>query len=177
MRKNLIFLFVLCLFGFSKAQKGKQFPAIDGKYLDNKKAVVPLKNGKETLIAIAFHRKAEDELKKWLNPLYYTFIKKAKGESSWDMAEVYDVNFVFIPMISGFKKLAEDFKKGTDKEFWGYIMDTEKTDIKSVQKELEIKNNKIPYFFILDKNGKVVTVQSGDFDEKKIEKLEESLGE
>lgn len=177
MKKITSILLLLFAFGIINAQKGKQFPALEGVYLDNKKAIVPLKNGKETLIAIAFHRKAEDELKKWLNPLYYTFIKKAKGESSFDMAEVYDVNFVFIPMISGFKKLAEDFKKGTDKEFWGYIMDTEKTDIKQIQKDLGIKDNKIPYFFILDKSGKVLTMQSGDFDEKKIEKLEEAVGE
>lgn len=158
-------------------QKGKSFPTINGITLDEKQITIPLKNGKETIVAIAFHRGAEEELKKWLNPLYYTFIKKSKGSNKLDMAEIYDVNFVFIPMISGFKKVAEDFKKGTDKEFWPYIMDTEKTDIKALQKELGVDDNKIPYFFVLDKNGKIIEVQSGKFKEEKVEKLEEILGE
>ena len=150
---------------------------INGTSLDEKTMALPIKNGKETIVAIAFHRGAEEELKKWLNPLYYTFIKKPKGSNKLDMSEIYDVNFVFVPMISGFKKVAEDFKKGTDKEFWPYIMDTEKTDIKALQKELGVDDNKIPYFFVLDKNGKIIEMQSGKFKEEKVEKLEEILGE
>lgn len=175
--KNLILAYTLLITGVVFAQKGKSFPVINGTSLDEKTMALPIKNGKETIVAIAFHRGAEEELKKWLNPLYYTFIKKPKGSNKLDMSEIYDVNFVFVPMISGFKKVAEDFKKGTDKEFWPYIMDTEKTDIKALQKELGVDDNKIPYFFVLDKNGKIIEMQSGKFKEEKVEKLEEILGE
>jgi hypothetical protein len=173
--KKLIIASALFFSLNNRAQVGKIFPTIDGVSLTDKNMRLPTNNGKQTIVAIAFNKAAEDELKKWLNPLYYTFIKKPKGSTNLDMSEIYDVNFVFIPMISGFKKIAEDFKKGTDKEFWGYIMDTEKTDIKAQQKLLEIKDNKIPYFFVLDKNGKILDVQSGDFKEEKIDKLEEAV--
>lgn len=159
------------------AQKGKLFPAINGKSLSDKSMVLPIKNGKQSIIAIAFHRGAEEDLKKWLNPLYYTFIKKPKGQTNFDMAEIYDVNFVFVPMISGFKKIADDFKASTDKEFWPYIMDTEKSDIKAMQKELGVTDTKIPYFFVLDKDGKILEVQSGAYKEAKVEKLEEACGD
>ncbi len=177
--KKIIVLISLVLFtgGFLKAQKGKLFPVIKGVSLEEKTMEVPLKNGKETIIAIAFHRGAEDELKKWLNPLYYTFMKKPSKENKFDMAEVYDVNFVFIPMISGFKKIADEFKSGTQKEFWPYIMDTEKTDIKQVQKDLGINDNKIPWFFVLDKNGKIKEIVSGDYKEDKVDKLEEAVAD
>lgn len=176
MRKSAI-LILVCLFTSGFSQKGKIFPGINGLSLEDKAMALPIKNGKETIVAIAFHKGAEEELKKWLNPLYYTFIKKPKGTNKLDMSEIYDVNFVFVPMISGFKKIAEDFKKGTDKEFWPYIMDTEKTDIKAIQKELDIVDNKIPYFFVLDKAGKIIEVQSGKFKEEKVDKLEEVLGD
>jgi hypothetical protein len=91
------------------------------------------------------------------------------------MAEIYDVNFVFIPMIAGFRKVAEDFKKGTDKQFWSYIMDTEKTDVKQLQETLQVSDNKIPYFFVLDKEGRVVETQSGKFSAAKLEKLEAAV--
>ena len=157
------------------AQKGQTFPPIVGKTLNEKAMSMPIKNGKITIVAIAFHRGAEDELKKWLNPLYYTFIKKPKGSTKMDMSEVYDVNFVFIPMISGFKMISDDFKASTDKEFWPYIMDTEKTDIKAMQKQLGIKDNKIPYFFVLDKDGKILETQNGDYSEAKEDVLEEAV--
>jgi hypothetical protein len=157
------------------AQVGQPFPQIKGVLLDEKPITVPVKNGKYTVIAIAYHRNAEDALKKWLNPLYDTFIRKEKGSTNFDIAEVYDVNFVFIPMISGFKKISEDFKKGTDKEFWAYIMDTEKTDIKELQKQLGAGDNKIPYFYIVDKEGKIVQMESGNFNNAKMEKLEDAV--
>jgi hypothetical protein len=173
MKLKLIALFVLGVLT-ATAQKGKNFPAIKGTALDEKPISIPSKNGKYSLIAIAYHRGAEDDLKKWLNPLYDNFIKK-EGGSNFDMADVYDVNFVFVPMISGFKRIADDFKSGTDKEFWSYIMDTEKTDIKELQKQLGVDDNKIPYFYVLDPEGKIVEAQSGKFSQAKMEKLEDAI--
>ncbi len=172
--KKLFTLIVLMLVLNIKAQIGSVFPTIIGISLADKSMSLPIKNGKKTIVAIAFNKAAEDELKKWLNPLYNTFIKKQKGTSNFDMAEIYDVNFYFLPLISGFKKIKDDFKNSTDKEFWQYIMDTDKTDIKLQQKVLEIKDNKIPYFFVLDKDGKIIAIQSGDFKEDKIEALEDA---
>ena len=59
------------------------------------------KNGKFTVVGMVYHRDAEVELKKWLNPMYQTFVKKdATGKTNFDVAEVYDVNFYFIPNVS-----------------------------------------------------------------------------
>jgi len=173
--KNKLFIICLVIAGFLSAQKGDQFPTISGVSLNEQAMKVPALNGKYTLVAIAFHRGAEDDLKKWLNPLYNSFIQTGvESTKGIDMADVYEVNFVFVPMISGFKKLAEDFKQGTDKGFWPYIMDTEKTDIKALQKQLKVEDNKIPYFFMLDAQGKIVEVQSGSFNKTKLSKLEDA---
>lgn len=171
-------LLITLLAGYSvllTAQSGKTFPSVKGITLDDKAITLPAKNGKYTVLAIAYHRGAEDDLKKWLNPLYDNFMRKEKGTSNFDLAEVYDVNFVFVPMIAGFKRIAEEFKSGTDKAFWPYIMDTEKTDIKELQKQLGVEDNKIPYFYVLDKDGKIVESQSGKFSEAKMEKLEDAI--
>lgn len=172
--KNLLVVILAVISLNVPAQKGKVFPTVKGTTLDDKAAALPVKNGKFTIVAIAFNRGAEDDLKKWLNPLYDNFMKKEQS-SNFDMAEIYDVNFIFVPMISGFKKIAEDFKKGTDKQFWSHIMDTEKTDVKELQKQLGVEDNKIPYFFVLDKSGKIVETESGKFTEEKLEKLEDAI--
>jgi hypothetical protein len=170
----LLLLIIFCA-NLLKGQTGNAFPVIHGISLDNKSITVPPKNGKYTVVAIAFHKQAEDQLKKWLNPLYDTFIKKDGEGQSFDVADIYDINFVFVPLISGFKKIAEDFKKGTDKQFWPYILDAEKTDIQELQNNLKVEDAKIPYFYVLDEKGKIIDVQKGIFTEAKLDKLEESI--
>lgn len=174
MKKVLIVL--LCsLFSLASAQKGVQFPDIKGTSLEDKQVSVPVKNDKYSVIAIAFHRQAEDDLKKWLNPLYDAFIPGETNSKGIDMADVYDVNFMFIPVIAGFKRVADEFKKDTDKRFWQYIMDTEKTDMKLLQDKIKVADNKMPYFFVLDPSGKIIEMQSGPFSKVKLEKLENAI--
>jgi len=177
MLKRLIFS-GLVLFGTMSfiAQKGKSFPALKGATLNDKTISIPIKNDKYTVLAIAFDRKAEDALKRWLNPLYETFIQEAgKSDNTIDIAEVYDVNFVFVPLISGFKRIADDFKSNTDKSFWPYVMDTEKTDIRAVQKSLGVKDDEIPYFYVIDKAGVILEFQSGSYTQAKMDKLEAAI--
>ncbi|MBI2720689.1 MAG: hypothetical protein HYX39_00795 [Bacteroidetes bacterium] len=174
--KNLIVALYLIISAGINAQKGFQFPPMNGNTLDGKPASIPFKNNKQTIVAIAYHKGAEDDLKKWLNPLYTTFIKKEKGAGgNMDMAELYDVNFVFVPLISGFKKVANEFKSGTEKEFWPYIMDTEKSDINNIQNQLKVNNNKVPYFYVLDKDGKIIETVTGAYTDEKLEKLEDAV--
>ncbi|MBL7918541.1 MAG: hypothetical protein JNM96_09090, partial [Bacteroidia bacterium] len=59
--KKIILMSALILNISAIAQKGKDFPAIVGATLENKGTSLPTKNGKETIVAIAFHRAAEDE--------------------------------------------------------------------------------------------------------------------
>lgn len=173
MRQLFLILFSLAML-VASAQKGQQFPLIKGTTLNDKIVNIPNKNGKYTLVGIAYNRAAEEELKKWLNPTYYNFIKKGDANGQFDVAELYDVNFYFIPLISGFKKARNDFKNGTDKEFHGYIVDAE-TNIDDVKKELKVSDDKIPYFYILDPSGKIVEAVSGKYTEDKMEKLEDAI--
>jgi hypothetical protein len=174
LKQNLLTFLLLGILGI-KAQTGMTFPQVSGITLDEKKLSIPVKNNKYSVIAIAFHRDAEDQLKEWLNPLYDNFMVKDKKPGNFDMSDFYDVNFVFIPMINGFKRIADEFKSGTDKRFWQYILDTEKTDIKGLQKSLGVANNKEPYFFVLNKEGKVVAVEHGKFNKAKMSALEDAI--
>lgn len=177
--KKIIFTMLTALSLSTTAQitaleaKGLTFPEISGKTLAEKYIELPIKNGKKTVVGIAYSRAAEGDLKKWLNPLYNTFMVKEGGDKkNFDVAEIYDVNFVFIPVIAGLKNVIADFKASTDKEFWPYIMDTEKTDMKKLKETLKAKDEKIPYFYVLEDSGKIIEVVSGAFKEDKMDKLE-----
>lgn len=170
MRIAFLFFFLFVIL-FSRAQ---QFPSLKAVSLAGKEITVPENNGKYTVVAIAFSRNAEEDLRRWLNPLYETFVHTEKNAGGLSPAEVNDVNFYFIPLISGLKKLADDFKNKTDKEFWPYILDTEKTDIKALEKALQVKDDNAPWFFVLDKSGKVIEKQYGTFQPAKLDKLEDA---
>ena len=178
MIKKIICIILLALFTKTNAQitaleaKGVTFPAIYGQTLADKYIELPIKNGKKTVVGIAYSRAAEADLKKWLNPLYNTFMVKEGSTKNFDVAEIYDVNFVFIPVIAGLKNVIEDFKASTDKEFWPYVMDTQKTDIKKLKEALKAKDEKIPYFYVLEDSGKIIEMVSGAFKEEKMDKLE-----
>jgi hypothetical protein len=174
--KNLLIIIFVSTSLIGTAQKGIKFPQVKGSTLEEKQIVIPQLNNKYSVIAIAFHRDAEDALKKWLNPLFDVFIKtEKKSEQEFDLADVYDVNFTFVPMISGFKRISEDFKKNTDKVYWPYIMDTEKTDVSTLQKQLGVSDKSIPYFYVVNKEGKIVEMQSGSFSAAKLDLLEEAV--
>ena len=92
-----------------------------------------------------------------------------------DMSTVYDVNFVFVPMIAGVKMIADEYKSGTDKAFWPVVLDTKKSDMKAAATSLGITDRKIPYIFVLNKDGVVIDVQSGEYSEDKIDAIEEAM--
>ena len=45
-------------------------------------------------------------------------------------------------------------------------------DIKKLKETLKAKDEKIPYFYVLEDNGKIIEVVSGAFKEEKMDKLE-----
>jgi hypothetical protein len=170
-----IIVLVLLAFGLNTvAQKGEMFPVLEGTNLAGKYIGLPYKNGKKTVVGIAYSRAAEKDLKKWLNPLYNTFMVKPGDNKNFDVAEIYDVNFVFIPVIAGMQQVIDDFKAGTDKEFWPYIMDTKKAEMKKIRESIKASDEKIPYFYVVDTSGKIIECVTGAFSEEKMDKLEEA---
>jgi hypothetical protein len=136
--------------------------------------------GKFTLLGMAFSNAAEDELKTWINPIYNKFIGKVDASKA-DMFDVnvdYDVNLYFVPMFTGFNKLTsklskEKIKTATDKELHPYLLFYDGG--KTYKEELDFTKRDIPYFFVLDKTGKVVYTTSGKYDDKKLEKILDAI--
>lgn len=172
--KKIILLTAILLSVNAFSQKGAQLPKINGITLNGNLISLPISNGKYSVIAMVYSRSAEDNLKTWLNPLYNDFIVKHK-KAAIDVSENRDVNFVFVPMIGGLKKIVDEFKASTEKEFWPYIMDTEKSDMKAVQKQLGVTEVKEPYIYVVDDKGKILEVQSGRYSKSKMDKIDNAL--
>ncbi|MFL5762459.1 MAG: TlpA family protein disulfide reductase [Bacteroidia bacterium] len=156
---------------------GTIFPAMECEDYNGKAVNLPENTkGKYTLLCCAFRTAAEDDLKTWINPIYNKFIGKVDASKAdvFDVHVDYDVNLYFIPMFTGFNKLAsqsskDKIKSKTDKELWPYLLFYDGG--KTYKDELEFKDRDIPYFFVLDKTGKVMYTTSGKYDDKKLEKI------
>jgi len=174
----IILAAIVSMNAIAQNAKGKQFPDLTGETFSGKTLNVPKDTkGKISVIGVCFSKSAEDELKTWLNPVYNTFIAKKDTNNIFNASVNEDVNFYFIPMLNTVNQVFEKGSKerirnGTDKEFWPYLV-FYTGPIKPYKEDFEIKDTKIPYFFVLDENGKILHVESGKYMEKKMENITE----
>lgn len=172
MKKSLLLLLSFCLTTITFAQKGASFPELTGTTLEDKTISIPKQtNGKYTIVGLTYSQKSEDILKKWFQPMYETFIQDSE----------YDVNTYFIPMIGGIKEAAagtieKQMKKKVDPVLHKHIL-LYRGDVGAYKKALELNEKDKPYFFVIDKQGKIVYTTSGEFSDEKLEAIEEIIDE
>jgi hypothetical protein len=162
---------------------GTMFPVMQCENYNGKMVNLPADTkGKFTLLGMAFSNGAEDDLKTWINPIYNKFIGKVDGSKAdaFDVSVDYDIHLYFVPMFTGFNKLTsksskEKIKNATDKQLYDYLLFYD--GAKTYKTELDFQKRDIPYFFVLDKTGKIVYTTSGKYDDKKLEKILDAIEE
>lgn len=177
-KKLLPILLLLAFTQVTRAQViGKMFPGMEAETVEDKKVNLPTDvKGKYTLLGLAYSKKSEDELNSWFGPVYNKFIKKATGL----MAGMgYDVNVYFVPMFTGVNAAAtgtakKKALKNIDPQLLPYIL-FYKGELKTYKEALDFEKRDIPYFFVLDKEGKIVYATSGGFTEDKLGEVEDSI--
>lgn len=176
MLKPPVLITLTCLLSLSlAAQKGQIFPDLEGETLDGKTIVVPADTkNKLTIVGMAYSKKAEDALKSWYTPMYDKFILK---RGMFD--DQYDVNFFFIPMYTGTKKMAYEIsmnkmRESNRKDLYPYLL-FYKGEMDAYLEVLNMEEKNLPYLFVIDQEGKVVYYAKGLFTDKKMEDLEEVL--
>jgi hypothetical protein len=174
----LVTFLLLSLSVLSKAQViGKTFPVMTAETVDDKKVALPESvQGKFTLIGLAYSKKSESELNSWFQPVFTKFIQKSTGLFS---GFAYDVNVYFVPMFTGVNTAATGTAKrraakNIDPQLLPYIL-FYKGELKSYKQELDFEKKDIPYFFVLDPDGKIVYATSGKYNEAKMDEIEESI--
>lgn len=172
----LIFLFFASCSGLAQVI-GKTFPSMTAETVDDKKVQLPESiKGKYTLIGLAYSKKSEAELNSWFQPVFGKFIQKTNGLFS---GFAYDVNVYFVPMFTGVNAAAtgtakRKAAKNIDPQLLPYVL-FYKGELKSYKEALDFEKKDIPYFFVLDRNGKIVHATSGKYSEEKMDAIEEKL--
>ena len=161
-----------------RGQVGAQFPLMEGESLDHEVINIPEDTkGKYTLIGLAFSKKSEEYLNSWFNPTYQQFIYKPETPSLF--AGGYDINLYFIPMFTGakrpaYEKVMEKVSETIDPKLYPHVLFYKGT-MKEYRDVLDFDGKDVPYFYVLDPEGKIVYTTFGTYTDKKMREIVEKL--
>jgi len=179
MKKLLVVTFVLVSF-ITSAQVGQDFPLLEAETLTNRFLNIPedLK-GKYSILGLAFSKKSEEDLKSWYSPSYNQFIYKPEKPSLF--AGNYDVHVYFVPMFTGakrpaYKSVMKKVQKGLDERLKPYVV-FYKGQLKTYKEPLGFKGKDVPYFYVLDPEGKIIYVTNGKYTDQKMQEIVDAVEE
>lgn len=176
----LLFLMGAVMPTFSQV-KGKAFPDMQTSTADGVEVNLPTDTrGKYTLLGLAFSKKSEGDLNTWMEPVFWKFIHKPEGKMDQLFgASSYDVNAYFVPMFTGIKTAAtKTAKRQALKKMDARLIPSilfYKGKLKPYKQALDFQQKDIPYFFVLDKTGKIVYATSGEYSDAKMDQIEEII--
>jgi hypothetical protein len=178
--KNIM-IHLAVLFAFATTTNGqvvgKMFPTMEAETVEDKKVILPQDvKGKYTLLGLAYSKKSEDDLNSWFQPVFEKFIQKTNGLMS---GFGYDVNVYFIPMFTGINAAATGTAKrkaikNIDPQLLPLIL-FYRGDLKTYKEALDFERKDIPYFFVLNAEGKIVYATFGKYSVDKMDKIEEVI--
>ncbi len=177
MKTRLSLLFICFSFVVNAQVVGKMFPAMIAETVEDKKVNLPTDTkGKFTLLGLAYSKKSEDELNSWFSPIFNKFIQKTTGLMA---GMEYDVNVYFVPMFTGVNAAAagtakRKAAKGVDPQLLPFLL-FYKGELKPYKEALDFKKKDVPYFFVLDTEGKIVFATSGKYSEEKMDEIESKI--
>ncbi|MCB9183765.1 MAG: hypothetical protein H6591_07585 [Flavobacteriales bacterium] len=169
-------LFILALSVATCAAFAQQpFPAITGEFADGRVARLPAEGAKGyTIIALAFGQKAQPALEEWFEPAYLRFVEKHGL-----FATAYEAEVFFVPVFTGLNKAAYEpsmkrFRKSAAPGIVDRVLFV-KAEFEAFKEALGLKGKDIPYFFVLDAEGRVIHREEGAFSDSKLEAIEDIL--
>jgi hypothetical protein len=176
--KSSITLALVLLATIGNAQiEGKMFPDMIAETVEDKQVNLPKDTkGKYTLLGLAYSKKSEDELNSWFQPVFETFIQKTTGLMS---GMGYDVNVYFVPMFTGVNAAAtgtakKKAAKNIDPQLLPYVL-FYKGKLEPYKDALDFQHKDVPYFFVLNAEGKIIYATSGKFSDEKLEEIESKI--
>lgn len=172
MTRSLYLLLLALLTPATLVHAQEPFPDLVGEGLDGRSVQLPAAGtGSFTLIGMAHGQKAAPVLEEWYEPAYLRFVA---GHGLF--AKAYKVEVYFVPMFVGLNKAAYEptmkkVRQGAAPEVADRIIFF-KGDIAPYQEALGMPRKDIPYFFVLDAEGRIVHSTEGRFTDEKLEAIE-----
>lgn len=174
MLKKSILLFV-CLLSLRVSVPAQTIPFISGVTANDQPVRLPdAVKGKYAVLCFASSKDAQKDLETWMEPVYNHYIAK-----TGIMDDAFDVEVYFIPVFKGanaamMESLKRRFRETAQQDLWPHVLFS-KQDMKGILQDLKISDERVPYFFLLDKEGKIAYRTSGAYSEEKFDQLDDKI--
>ncbi len=161
------------------SQVGNPFPELSGETVKDEVITIPKDtNDKFTLVGLAYSKKSEDDLNTWFSPIYNKFVRKSSDAGLFS-SFTYDVNVYFVPMFTGVKAAGQGVAKKkalkkVDPLLFPHVL-FYKGKLAPYKEALDFERKDVPYFFVLDKDGKIIYATSGRFTDDKLSEIESAI--
>lgn len=181
--KNCLFVLALLAGCFTVASAqlvGTTFPAMETETVEDKTVTLPQDaQGRVTLVAMAYSKRAEKDLNSWLSPLFNSFIKQKVSDGGLFASFAHDIDVYVVPMFTGIKAAAQGTAKRKAAKHLNarlvpYVL-FYKGKLKPYKEALEFDKKDVPYLFLLDEDGEIVYATSGAYSGKKMTAIEEAI--
>lgn len=150
----------------------ERFPSIDGETAAGREVSVPgASNGGFTVIGLAYGKGAQPLLEEWFEPAYLRFIAHHGLFAGTYACAVY-----FVPVFVGVNKAAYEpsmrrFRESAEPEIVDHVIFFNGA-FDAIRQDLDLKDPDIPYFYVLDGDGRILHGASGAFSEEKLDAME-----
>ncbi|MFN3875957.1 MAG: TlpA family protein disulfide reductase, partial [Flavobacteriales bacterium] len=126
------------------------------------------------IIGLAVSPKAKADLEGWYEPAYLRFVARHGLFAKTHRAEAW-----FVPLFTGLNKAAYEpslrrFRRSAAPEAAQRVVFA-KADLDELRAALGIGDETVPYFFVVDPQGRIVHRVSGKHTDDKLDALEEVL--
>lgn len=176
-RLPLVPALLAAFLGTTSLAQTATFPPLEGEKADGGRVRLPDPAAKGfTVVGLAYSQKASPMLEEWAEPAFLRLVAKHGL-----FAGTYEADVWFIPMFIGGNKAAYEpsmkrFRKSADPEVADHVLFYQ-GEIEPFEQALGLHSKDIPYFFVLDREGRVVHRTEGAFSVEKLDAIEERLME
>lgn len=172
MSPKMLFLLPALLFSITLVQGQEVFPRMVGETSAGTTVALPLAPHEGyTVVAVAFGKKAEPLLEAWYAPAYARFVAKS-GLFAGD----YQAELFLVPLFTGANRAAygasmNKLRKEVDPDIARRVLFVKEGAAELIA-ALGLTDKDIPYFFVLDSQGRVLERVQGAYTVERLEALE-----
>jgi predicted transcriptional regulator len=92
---------------------------------------------------------------------------------------MYDVNVFFVPILTGTNvtfsaSIKKKFKEAAQDDLKSHVLICDE-DGKQIIEQLKMDHSEVPYFFLLDPQGKIIYQTNGHFTDEKFDKIDDLI--
>lgn len=170
-----LFLLPAMLVSITLVQGQEVFPRMVGETTAGNTVALPLAPHEGfTVVALAYGKRAEPLLEEWYAPAFARFVAK-----SGLFAEDYNAELFLVPLFTGANRAAygatmNKLRKQVDPDIARRVLFV-KEDTREIIDQLGLTDPDIPYFFVLDGEGRILQRVQGAYSVERLEELEAPL--